>query len=836
MTGPSPARRAAVAVLAAMTLGFPAAAPAKAPQPTALHVAAAGKRTLTVAWSPGRRHAWGYRLHLGGRKPVTTRRTTATFRDLECGRAYTVKVQVRSRHGGHAAVRTVVAATAPCETVNLATRCSGQNCDGAFANLQPGNEYYLPAGVWRFTRPLVIPSNVTVTGDGTGLTGTDLVYSGPPVAGAAVVAGTPGRDWVNGHLAGVEIETDQLHALRVANADTASAMLPIGQAATGLEVVNPTESSTVANVNVWKFGNSSVRIDNHAASPGKGVFQFSDFFVGTSPHAFDVDGSSAQLLIRYGGIDLGPLSQLGMQFTSGRAAATSVVESVKLEGDYDVPGYVVAGGSRVVFVGTTRYLEQSLYTDTPFNSAPAFLARDSSAGANALQCLGCTALGERSALALPRSSQKVPTDKWGIDLHRLTPAGAHAVESALATPETPGPRPHDVVNLASQCVQHNCDAALANLKFSGRYYLPAGVWTFSRPFTVPETATFFGDGPQGTSQGGTTLRYVGAAIPGDAAVLWGAGGGDMSGRLFSLRIDTNMHLDHGFGIRARDATNAASIEDIAVGGFPDGQLLLDATPADQGSGPNFVRVTRFSLTGGAHPLQVDGGRQTLLLEQGTIQLGPTSQEGLNMIGGDQLAATRVVNGVSVIGDRDVPGFRVRSPAVTDFIGSSRKGGAGMTAPGFIYTALVPRQVTECLGCSVSGTKSGFAMPQLGVDVPARRDAGFDYMNPNTAAVTTHKSFNNAPPTIGETATVGAMLTSAVGQWAPAPSGFAYQWVRCKRPDVPSNPATRCTPIPGADQPTYTVTSADTGFLLRVSVTATNSAGAESATSLSTLAR
>ena len=803
-------------------------------------MAAATQRTLEVAWqSPRPRSAYRFRLLLGDRPVRTTRRTSTTLHGLECGRSYVVRVEARRRKGRRSRATRLSASTTPCQTIDLAKRCTAQNCDSAFASLEPGNHYHLRAGTWKFTRPLEIPSNVTLTGDGTGLTGTDLVYSGPPTDGAIVVAGQKGRDWVNGHLAGVEIETNQLHQLRLQN-DTQFAAFPITQAAIGLQIVNPTASSTVTNVNAWKFKRNSVRIDNHATSGGQGFFQFSNFFVGTSPRPIEVRGGRVKLLVRFGGIDLGPLSELAMLFTGdrpGAGGAVAVVESVKIEGDYDVPGFVADGAAPVVFVGSTRYYNQSLYVDNPINGAPAFLNRDPRGRADAMQCLGCTALGVQTALAVPGGAQAIPTNKWGINLHRLSRNGARAVENALATPETPLPRPQDVVDLSTKCVARNCDDALASLKFGTRYYLPAGVWHFSRPFTVPETATFFGDGPQGASNGGTTLRYVGPSLPGGAAaVRWGVGGGDMSGRLFSLRIDTEEPLDAGLGIRARDATNAATIEDIAVAGFPDGQLLLDATPNDGGSGPNFVRVARFSLTGGTHPLHVDGGRQTVLLQQGQIRVDARSQEGLNMTGGEQLAATRVVESVSVTGNRDVPGFRVRSPAVTAFVHSSRTAeGGGRTSPGFLYTALVPRRVTECLNCSVTGHDTAFAMPQLGVDVDAGAGRGFDHLNPNAPLETAREPFNVELPAVAGVALAGQTVRAVNGRWANDPSGYTYRWIRCKRPDVPSNPATRCVAIDGSTGPTHTVTDADVGFFLRVSVTAANASGSRTATSLGALA-
>ena len=841
MLGSPCGRRAATVLtvaLACVTLSACADASARTPSPTGLSVTAVTQRSVTVAWQATRpRRSHVYVLYLRGRRANSTRHHSATLRNLRCGRSYVVEVDARRRHQRRSRRASVSASTAACRTVDLSRRCSGQDCDKAFAGLRPGTQYFLPAGVWKFSRPISIPSNVTLTGDGPGIgIGTDLVYTGPPISGAIVTAGARGRDWVNGHIAGLEIETNQLHQLRL-RGDTQFATRKIEQAGTGLKIINPTATSTVSNVNVWKFGSNSVLIDNRAVSPGAGLFQFSDFFVGSSPHPLEVRGSSARLLVRFGGIDLGPLSQLGMLFAGNRRGATAVVESVKIEGDYDVPGYVVSGSAPVVFVGSTRYLNQSLYVDNPMNSAPAFLGRNpSGAQTKALQCLACTALGEQTALAFPDLSLAIPTSKWGINLHHLTPGGARAVAQALATPETPLARPHDVINLARRCVAHNCDAALANLKFGGRYHLPAGVWEFSRPFTIPSTATLFGDGAQLAAQGGTVLRYVGSSVPGGAAVRFGVGHGDTSAtRLFSLRIDTDGSFGAGFGVRARDATNASTIENLSIAGFPDGQLLLDATPAGAGSGPNFLRIARFSLKGGRHPLQVEGGRQTLLIEQGKIRVGAGSEEGLNLSGGEELAATRVVESVSVTGKHDVPGFRVRGPAVTAFIHSSRTaGGARLTSPGFLYTAIVPRPVTECLRCSVSGLKTAFWMPQLGTRVMARDGARFDSLNPNAALQTTRAPFNvDLPAAIGATV-VGKTLTAANGAWTNSPTGYAYQWIRCKPAHVPSNPATRCAPIAEATRSTYHLTSADSDFYLRLSVVATNAFGARTATSLPVL--
>ncbi len=82
-----------------------------------------------------------------------------------------------------------------------------------------------------------------------------------------------------------------------------------------------------------------------------------------------------------------------------------------------------------------------------------------------------------------------------------------------------------------------------------------------------------------------------------------------------------------------------------------------------------------------------------------------------------------------------------------------------------------------------------------------------------------------PPTISGQAQPGASLTATSGHWsaAPAPS-FSYQWERCDQNGQ------NCAPITGAMTSNYTVQSGDAGSTLEVSVTATNTAGASSASS------
>lgn len=84
-----------------------------------------------------------------------------------------------------------------------------------------------------------------------------------------------------------------------------------------------------------------------------------------------------------------------------------------------------------------------------------------------------------------------------------------------------------------------------------------------------------------------------------------------------------------------------------------------------------------------------------------------------------------------------------------------------------------------------------------------------------------------PPAISGTAEVGITLVATHGTWKNRPTTFRYQWLRC---DTAGN---ACLGIPGATAKIYTVTYADIGHTIRVSVTARNGSGSTTASSAQT---
>ena len=88
--------------------------------------------------------------------------------------------------------------------------------------------------------------------------------------------------------------------------------------------------------------------------------------------------------------------------------------------------------------------------------------------------------------------------------------------------------------------------------------------------------------------------------------------------------------------------------------------------------------------------------------------------------------------------------------------------------------------------------------------------------------------NTAPPTITGTPQQGQTLTTTNGTWTGTPPlSFAYQWQDC---DTSGN---NCTAIGGATGTSYTLQSGDAGHTIRAVVTASNSAGITSTSSVQT---
>ena len=127
--------------------------------------------------------------------------------------------------------------------------------------------------------------------------------------------------------------------------------------------------------------------------------------------------------------------------------------------------------------------------------------------------------------------------------------------------------------------------------------------------------------------------------------------------------------------------------------------------------------------------------------------------------------------------------------------------------------------------SVAGTDVGST---IRVVVKATNSAGSSSAPSSPTAVVTAAPQNTAAPKISGSATQGSQLTATPGTWtgSPAPT-FTYQWEDC------NSAGANCSPITSATASTYTLATSDLGSTVEVVVTASNTAGTASATSLPT---
>jgi hypothetical protein len=90
-----------------------------------------------------------------------------------------------------------------------------------------------------------------------------------------------------------------------------------------------------------------------------------------------------------------------------------------------------------------------------------------------------------------------------------------------------------------------------------------------------------------------------------------------------------------------------------------------------------------------------------------------------------------------------------------------------------------------------------------------------------------KPTNTAAPAISGTPQEGSTLSGSNGTWANGPTKYDYAWLRC------DNKGGSCATINGANKNTYVLTSGDVNNTVRFRVTASNSAGNNTAASAPT---
>jgi hypothetical protein len=142
--------------------------------------------------------------------------------------------------------------------------------------------------------------------------------------------------------------------------------------------------------------------------------------------------------------------------------------------------------------------------------------------------------------------------------------------------------------------------------------------------------------------------------------------------------------------------------------------------------------------------------------------------------------------------------------------------------------------------SVYTLKAADIGSRLRVQVTAANGAGATTATSNptgivTKSTTTGPPVNTTEPSISGTTTQGRVLFASVGTWVGAtPITFAYQWVRCGA-DGGAADGSNCPSISGATSASYLLVSDDIGQRIRVRITASNSAGAQTIASNATAA-
>ena len=130
---------------------------------------------------------------------------------------------------------------------------------------------------------------------------------------------------------------------------------------------------------------------------------------------------------------------------------------------------------------------------------------------------------------------------------------------------------------------------------------------------------------------------------------------------------------------------------------------------------------------------------------------------------------------------------------------------------------------------VSAADVGFT---LRVQVTATNGAGSSAVQSDPSATVASSSAPSVAkePTVTGSPVQGQTLTGTTGSWSgTTPIAYAFQWVRCGT-DGGAPDGSNCAFISGAKGQNYTLTGDDVGRRIRLRVTATNSAGVQTAAS------
>ena len=210
-------------------------------------------------------------------------------------------------------------------------------------------------------------------------------------------------------------------------------------------------------------------------------------------------------------------------------------------------------------------------------------------------------------------------------------------------------------------------------------------------------------------------------------------------------------------------------------------------------------------------------------------------------GAATVALAALVTGSVVAASATAP-TNTKEPSVTGspIVGKDLTGNDGTwTGTGNTYARKWLRCDKNAASCAAiagaTATKYKVTSADLGAtirfEVTASNADGTKTVQSNPTPVITTASgvpASTSPPAISGSATVGTTLTATTGSWVgDQPITFSYQWVEC---DKSGN---SCKSIGQATRESYKLTQAEVGSTVRVKVTAKNTRGKASASSVQT---
>jgi hypothetical protein len=275
-------------------------------------------------------------------------------------------------------------------------------------------------------------------------------------------------------------------------------------------------------------------------------------------------------------------------------------------------------------------------------------------------------------------------------------------------------------------------------------YLPAGKYKITAGLTLPEHVVLEGDTSdryQGGSPG-TEIAYYG--IDASTAITCStASAADWSkGGIRNIRVQNYTMTTSGIGVRVRNGTNNAFLDNVHVASFPSRQVYVyEASPPVVPSTPSSFLINNCFFSGGVVPLEIMRGVEAISVNDTICGTDTTTTQGVlvsenanDTLAGQRCAITfkSCIVEISPTAPLSCVGFDWVPDIAITFIGCSvqRNSGTG-TQAAFRYTNASRKMPTvEFINCTSWRMASCFNAVS----------AGFTIGNPSGGA-TIPKSFS-----------------------------------------------------------------------------------------------